>query len=87
MPQTTIHNLWEYVQEISKLNDNLICNGANLHEILLFRGQSSEKYDIIPAIGRGRKYSSDISIFDEERNLIELAKYKMPDVFRTTCNL
>lgn len=47
-----------------------------------FRGQSSVDFELMPAIGRERKVVCDITIFDEERNLIEMAKYKLPDVFR-----
>lgn len=31
-------------------------------------------YELIPSLGRNRKFSVDISILDEERNLIEMAK-------------
>lgn len=36
----------------------------------------------MPSLGRGRSMACQISIFNEERNLIEMAKYKLPDVFR-----
>lgn len=36
----------------------------------------------MPSIARNRKFSVDISILDEERNLIELAKHTRPDVFK-----
>lgn len=66
---------------ISNLNYGLVRNGADLHEVLLFRGQSSSEYALLPSLGRNRNYAVDISIFNEERNLIELAKYRLPDVF------
>ena len=43
------------------------------NEILLFRGQENKDFDILPNIARNRKSSVNISILDEERNLIELA--------------
>lgn len=52
------------------------------HKALVFRGQSSKEYELLPAIGRGRKFFCDISILNQERNLIEMAKYKLPHIFR-----
>ncbi len=77
-----IQNLSEYVYEICEINNGKRCNGATHNEVLLFRGQADTKYELIPYLGRGRRFSCDISIFNEERNLIEMAKYKMPDIFR-----
>lgn len=53
------------------------------HRRLAFRGQASESYELIPSIGRGRLSSGHISILNQERNLIEMAKYKLPHIFRT----
>ncbi len=61
------------------------CNGswgAIYHKGLAFRGQSNKAYELIPAIGRGRACACHISILDQERNLIEMAKYKLPNIFR-----
>ena len=52
------------------------------HKGLAFRGQASKFYEIIPSIGRNRATSCDVSILDQERNLIEMAKYKLPHIFR-----
>ena len=35
----------------------------------------------MPSLGRNRSTACQISIFNEERNLIELAKFKLPDIF------
>lgn len=53
------------------------------HKGLAFRGQTDKEYELLPAIGRGRAFSCDISILDQERNLIEMAKYKLPHIFRS----
>ena len=82
MQKATVHNLSEYVQIISEHSQKLIRNGMDCHEILLFRGHSNINYQLIPSLGRNRETCCDISIFNEERNLIELAKYKLPNVFR-----
>ena len=76
-----IHSLAEYIDEICKLNRSFVKNGANLNEIMLFRGQADVKYDLMPSLGRDRELDVDISIFNEERDMIDMAKYKLPDVF------
>lgn len=81
MRKTTISNLSEFVAEICKFNNTLIHNGAFAHEIALFRGHSKTSYQLIPYLGRGRHSAIDISIFNEERNLIALAKNELPEVF------
>lgn len=52
------------------------------HHGIAFRGQSNRNFELIPAIGRGRMFSVDISIMNQERNLIEMAKYKLPNIFK-----
>lgn len=52
------------------------------HKGLAFRGQASKNFELVPSIGRARKSSCDISIMNQERNLIEMAKYKLPHIFR-----
>ena len=52
---------------------------AAYHTDLAFRGQSNKNYELIPSIGRNR---SDFSILDQERNLIEMAKYKATSSFK-----
>ncbi len=81
MPGKRTDTLSEYVKEICKLDQNLIRNGADKNEILLFRGQSNNEFALMPSIGRNREFACDISIFNEERNLIEMAKFKLPEVF------
>lgn len=76
-----INSLSEYVSSVSEIGKTVI-NCAGLNETLLFRGHSDSTYELIPGIGRGRKGNCDISIFNEERNILDLAKMKLPDVFK-----
>lgn len=73
-----INNISEYVTEICKFDSKLQRNGFDKNEVLLFRGQPDENYELLPAMGRNMK---SVSILYEERNLIEMAKNKMPDIF------
>ena len=81
MSNITINKLSEYIAHISDCGSRII-NVAGLNEELLFRGQSKSSYDLIPSLGRNRDSSCSISIFDEEQNILELAKLKMPDIFK-----
>lgn len=76
MTSTEITSLSDFVKIITDLNCNLERNGADKNEVLLFRGQENKKFELIPSIGRNRKSSVDISMFNEERNLIEIMKMK-----------
>lgn len=76
----TIKNISDYLNIVFKLNDNLRKN-AQYFEVLLFRGQSNETYSLLPSIARDRNTSVDFSILNEERNLIEEAKYTLPNIF------
>lgn len=61
------------------LDKSIPCN----KEILLFRGHSNSEFLLMPTVGRNRQCSMDISMLDEERNLIELAKYRLPKYFHS----
>ena len=77
----TINSLDDYVKKITELDVN--CKRDPIkNEIMLFRGQENKDFDILPSIARNRKFSVNISILDEARNLIESAKHTRPDVFR-----
>lgn len=80
--ERVISSISEYVQAVCQLNDALPGYEHISLDTLLFRGQSNKEYELIPAIGRNRNTIVSCSIFNDERNLIEMAKYKMPDVFR-----
>ena len=77
----TINSLDHYVKKITELDAKCKRNPIE-NEILLFRGQENKNFEILPSIARGRKFSVNISILDEERSLIELAKHTRPDVFK-----
>lgn len=76
-----INSLDDYVKKITELDAKCKRNPIE-NEILLFRGQENKDFEISPSIARNRKFSVNISILNEERNLIELAKHTRPDVFK-----
>lgn len=82
-----IETIEEFLRESFKIQEDIESynNGweAIHHKGLAFRGHSNKYYELIPSIGRGRKFSCDVSILDQERNLIEMAKYKLPHIFRS----
>lgn len=82
MLEICVYNLSEFIKEICDLDKSLIRNGAEKNEVLLFRGQSSVAFELIPSLGRNRHFACDITIFNEERNLIEMVKYRLPEIFR-----
>ena len=82
MNENIISSLSEYVDAVSSLNSALIRNGAEKNEELLFRGHSDCAYKLLPSLGRNRSGACSITIFNEERNLIETAKSRLPDVFK-----
>ena len=67
MSQYTIQSLSDYIRAVCELDYYLVRNGAELNEKLLFRGQSDKNYELLPSIGRNRKHTTQISIFNEER--------------------
>lgn len=77
-----VNSIHEFVQVICEIDRGLIRNGVDQNEVMLFRGHADVSYKILPTIGRNRNSSSEITLFNEERNLIEMAKYKLPNVFR-----
>ena len=77
----SIESLDEYINEIIDLDSWCIRNGE-IYETLLYRGQGSVDYDIVPSIGRRYKNSCGIPALEEERNMIEMAKHKLPNIFK-----
>jgi len=78
----SVSNISEYVQTVCNLNSTVRKYTFFRDDSLLFRGQSDKEYELLPSIGRNRHSACDCTIFNEERNLVEMAKYKMPDIFR-----
>ncbi len=77
-----IESISQYVAEVCQLNANINKLSQFWPQELLFRGQSNKKYELLPSIARNRHYPTECTIFNDERNLIEMAKFKMPDIFR-----
>ncbi|MCI8376262.1 MAG: FRG domain-containing protein [Lachnospiraceae bacterium] len=75
-----LNKIFKILEDIDSYNNNW---KATHHTGLAFRGQEDKDYELIPAIGRERECSCDISILNQERNLIEMAKYKLPNIFRS----
>lgn len=80
--EIAIANISDYVQSVCQLNADANKFPQLWSQELLFRGQSNKAYELLPGIARGRHSSCQCTIFNDERNLIEMAKFKMPDVFR-----
>lgn len=84
----TANSLSEFVSYIIELKDSINKNENeywNKTE-LLYRGHSNYSYELLPSIARARTGITSCSILDDERNLIETAKYKIPTVFRNELN-
>ena len=75
MIERQINSLSEYVKVVCEKQKELIDNGGDKKEVMLFRGQSNKNYDLIPSLGRKREW------IEKERDMIELAQNKLPDVF------
>lgn len=76
-----ISSLSSYVEQISLLNEKYRGSEKLSPIEFLFRGHADENYSLLPKLARNRHYSCDVTIFNGERNLIEMAKYKFPDIF------
>lgn len=80
--EVQIDNVAKYVDCICQLKSEYPMISSQLFsQELLFRGQSNKEYELLPSIARGREFSTEQTIFNEERNLIEMAKFKMPSIF------
>lgn len=69
-----ISSIEEYIKEIFEMNDAVSADPLHIAEVLLFRGQCNSAYELAPSVARNRR-------LEQERNLIEMAKYKLPTVF------
>lgn len=79
MDTFTIHSVAEYVELVCQQNKKVKTNGKK-GDTLLFRGQADKENLLIPSIGRRTPLGK--ALIEEERNMIEMAKYKLPTVFR-----
>lgn len=83
-----VKSLGEFTSQLSELS-TLIAEGIlPYHGSFLFRGQSNKDYEILPSVERNRfkkMVGEGISIEDicfKERNLIAMAKFELPEIFR-----
>ena len=79
MEKITINSLPEFIENACECNRSSELRHEDLtqNEILLYRGHANESYKLIPSIGRD-------GLITVERNLIELIKYKTPDIFKNS---
>lgn len=78
----TANSLAEFVEQICKIKNSLRQNGAEFNEVSLFRGQADESYELLPSLARPIISESSESLIHEERNLIEMAKFRLPSIFQ-----
>lgn len=81
--EVTIQSITEYIGLIfaqEKKLKKLPCR----YEEMCFRGHSNKEYKLLPSLARDRMFACDVSILDEERNMIEEAKFKLPHIFNNT---
>lgn len=78
MKEITINSVSKYVAVVCEENEKMKKTGMK-GDTLLFRGQADMGNDLIPSIGRTT--GTGKALIDEERNMIEMAKYKLPTVF------
>lgn len=78
MKTIEINSVAEYVQLVCANNNEI--RDKKTGETLLFRGQPDKEKRLIPSIGR--KGVNGKALIDEESNMVEMAKYKLPTVFR-----
>lgn len=81
MEEKRIESIEQYVKIISECNLNNKRNGGSHNEKLFFRGHNNKDYKLLPSIARNRISPVSVSIMNHERNLLEMAKIKMPNLF------
>ena len=76
--------IFELYRETDDFNDKF--SDWMIKDELIFRGQANKNYALVPSIGRNREDFTDFSILNKERELIEMAKYKLPHIFKSNLN-
>ncbi len=79
MESRIIQSVAEYVGLVCEKNLEMKKNGQK-GDVLLFRGQADKDNELIPSLGRKTREGN--SLLEDERKMIEMAKYKLPTVFR-----
>jgi len=80
-----VKSIEEYIQRVIGLSDFLKLD-VLYDEYLLFRGQSSKNFELMPSLGRCPTYSASGQMTIFERKLIEEAKNKHPSIFANNLN-
>ncbi len=78
MREIVVNTVSEYVNVVCDENNRIKLEGMK-GDVLLFRGQADCDNNLIPSIARTTP--SGKALIVEERNMIEMAKYKLPTVF------
>ena len=78
-----VNNVSEFISNISNIIRNSKGEFYEKNEFL-YRGQIDKDYELIPSLGRYKHGCEDLCFV--ERNMIEMAKYKMPEVFTVDLN-
>jgi hypothetical protein len=73
----------DYIDLILNQEKQLVKNPIR-YETMYFRGHSNKEYKLLPSLARNRTLPCDISILNQERNMIEECKFKMPHIFNNT---
>lgn len=79
MKTVKINSVADYVNLVCQSNKEMKENGKK-GDILLFRGQADMENELIPSLGR--KGANGRILLEEESNMIEMARYKLPTVFK-----
>lgn len=85
MKTIEIKSIEEYIQHVIELSGSLKLD-VQYDEYLLYRGQRSKNYDLMPSLGRCPTHSASGQMTIFERKLIEEAKNKHPSIFANNLN-
>ena len=83
--EIVVSSLSEYFDAVSSFNSNLIRNGAEKNEELLFRGHSDCAYKLLPSIGRNRVARAPLPFSMRKGILSKPQKAVCPMCLRTIC--
>lgn len=76
-----VANVSQYVKILCDLSAEKEKQNMSELDEYLFRGQPNKNYPLLPSICRDRETDMDCTILNDERNLIDMAKFKIPQIF------